>query len=91
MTAKSIEDREYNKEVGLLDSLFAFHPNTFRKLSKSELKALRDYYLTGAEDIPVDIFKYRSHLVISNPELVDRAHAALKKVCSLFDIGEIHY
>lgn len=84
------DESKYNTEVGLLDGLFAFHPEIFRQLSDSELRDLRKYYLTGRR-VPADIFAYRSQLVSADPSLERRAHLALKKICALFDITEIKY
>jgi hypothetical protein len=75
----SLENKRYNDDVMLLDGLYEFHPDFFKKLSDQELNALRMYYLTGL-DVPKNIFEYRSELLTHNPAIEKEAHAVLAKI-----------
>ena len=75
----SPENRRYNDEVMFLDGLYEFHPDFFENLNDQELNALRMYYLTG-QDVPRNIFEYRSELLKRKPTIEKEAHAALAMV-----------
>jgi hypothetical protein len=76
----SPENKRYNDEIVLLDGLYEFHPELLESLDKHELLALETYYLTG-QDVPENVFEYRTKLAKSNPKLEEEAHAAFNKIC----------
>jgi hypothetical protein len=86
----SPENTRYNDESNFLDGLYEFHAELFDDVSEQEMKALQTYYLLGQE-VPENIFAYRSKLIQRQPELQNEAHQAFNKVIELAGIAEFKY
>ena len=84
----SFENKRYNDESILLDGLYEFHPEYFGNLNEQELQSLKTYYLIGQE-VPSNVFVYRSQLLRNDPEVEKEAHAAYSKICQLAGISNV--
>jgi len=89
-TVPENNNERYNSELSIIDSLYAFHPEAFELLSKSEMEALQKYYLLG-EPVPDDVFAYREDIVTDDADLAGRAQIAFQNVCRKLGIEDIHY
>ena len=79
---------EYNEELGLIDSLYEFHPEYFAQLEETERTVLRKYYLFD-ETTPEDIFSYRSRVLSKQPKLEHLAKEALDSLKKIADIQDL--
>ena len=79
---------EYNEELGLIDSLYEFHPEYFAQLTATERTVLRKYYLFD-ETTPEDVFTYRSRMLLEQPGLEHLAKEALKSLRKIADIQDL--
>lgn len=74
------ENQQYNDEMLLLDGLLEFQPEFFEQLTQDELTVLRRYYLTGAKEIPHNMFSYRAEILKEDPSLQEKAQAVYQKI-----------
>jgi hypothetical protein len=76
----SVDNRKYNDELALIESVYEFHPDAFDTLSIDEVVALQEYYLIGRE-VPNNIFAYRERLVERDRTIAASARLAFRRVC----------
>lgn len=86
----TIEEKRYNTESNLLDSLYEFHLDFFDNLTDADRKVIETYYLTGKE-LPENVFIYRSRLLTQYPDIAQEAEAVFRKLLSIAGIKDFKY
>lgn len=86
----TIEEKRYNTESTLLDSLYEFHPNFFDNLTDADRKVIKTYYLTGKE-LPENVFIYRSHLLMQYPDIAQEAETVFRKLLNIASMKDFAY
>lgn len=79
------EEKRYNDESNLLDSLYEFHPDFFNELDSNERKVMGEYYLVG-KDMPENVFEYRKAILSQDPNLKEKGEQTFEH---LMDIAGI--
>jgi hypothetical protein len=77
--SSSLSDKEYNKQLDVIESLYEFHPEFFDELSPELQAAAQAYYLLGKET-PDNVFEYRLSLLRRDPTLESKAKEAYSSI-----------
>ena len=84
---RSISDMSYDKQIGLVGTLYSCDPKAVREaLSSHELKALRTYYMLDGDSTSDKAYDVARQLETSHPQTVADAKAALETVAEVFEL-----
>lgn len=73
------DDRIYNREAVLADSIWEFHPDAFAVLNEEERRAFLLYYPQDLDNIS-DQFSYRRSLLAHDQHAAEAGRNAFRKV-----------